>query len=404
MKPIIKVNNVTKIYKIYDNHIDRLKEVVLPWGGVRHSEFKALDDLCLSIYPGEAVGFIGKNGAGKSTLLKILSGVVSPSKGDVEINGKVSAILELGVGFNPEFTGIENIYLNGMMMGFARAEMDKKIGDIIDFADIGEFIKQPIRTYSSGMFARLAFAVAINVKPDILIIDEVLAVGDTRFQIKCIDKMKSLKESGTTIIFVSHATEQIKRFCNKAAWIKNGQIEMIGDSSVVVDHYEDFMKNNDNREVEISLPKDEVKRNTKLFAHKKKEGIIAEIVSIKTNKKEMTTFDKYTVSIEYNIYEDLESEYLLGVAIYTPEREYIFGPNTFLENVKIPSKIGTHKVNYIIEEMPLLAGTYTIDVGLFTNEGLNCIDYKEAFEIFNIYNEYISEGKLYIKHCWEVIK
>ena len=239
---VIKVRDLVKKYNIYDNPMDRLKETLSIRHKCYHREFVALNGLTFDIEKGDAVGILGKNGSGKSTLLKMITGVLTPTSGTIEIKGVISAILELGTGFNMEYTGVENIYLNGTMMGYTKEEVDLRIKDIIEFADIGDFINQPVKIYSSGMFARLAFAVASNVNPDILIVDEALAVGDTRFQIKCIEKMKALKEQGTTVLFVSHATEQIKRFCNKAIWIKDGIIEAQGESSEIADLYEDFMK------------------------------------------------------------------------------------------------------------------------------------------------------------------
>ena len=219
---MIEIKDLVKKYNIYDDPMDRLKETLSIRGKCYHREFVALDGLTFNVEKGDAIGILGKNGSGKSTLLKMVTGVLTPTSGTLNVNGKIAAILELGAGFNMEYSGRENIYLNGTMMGYTKEEMDKRIDGIIEFADIGEFIEQPVKIYSSGMFARLAFAVAINVDPDILIVDEALAVGDTRFQIKCINKMKELKESGTTILFVSHATEQVKRFCNKAIWLKDG--------------------------------------------------------------------------------------------------------------------------------------------------------------------------------------
>ncbi len=240
--PIIEMNHVTKIYQLYNHPMDRLKEGLSLTHRSYHRDHTVLEDFNLAIQRGESVGFIGRNGAGKSTLLKLITGVLSPNSGTIETRGKVAALLELGAGFNMEYTGRQNIYLNGKMMGYSRAQMQNRVDPIIEFADIGEFIDQPVKTYSSGMFARLAFAVSINVSPDILIVDEVLSVGDTRFQMKCIDKMKELKESGTTILFVSHTLEQIKRFCSRAVWMKDGHIEMDGDASEVIDVYDSYMR------------------------------------------------------------------------------------------------------------------------------------------------------------------
>jgi ABC-type polysaccharide/polyol phosphate transport system ATPase subunit len=193
------------------------------------------------IKKGETVGIIGKNGAGKSTLLKIITGVLTPSSGHVHINGRIASLLELGAGFNPEYTGIENIYLQGTLIGYARDEMESKIDDILNFADIGDFVHQPVKMYSSGMFARLAFAVAINVEPDILIVDEALSVGDAAFQNKCIRKMEEIGKKGVTILFVSHDTQTINKFCNYVIWLNNGVVKEKGIPSTILENYMSFM-------------------------------------------------------------------------------------------------------------------------------------------------------------------
>ena len=409
---MIRVKNLVKKYNMYDKPIDRLKETLSLTKKCYHREFVALNGLTFDVEKGDAVGILGKNGSGKSTLLKMITGVLTPTSGEVEINGTISAILELGTGFNMEYTGIENIYLNGTMMGYSREQMDKRIQDIIEFADIGDFINQPVKVYSSGMFARLAFAVASNVNPDILIVDEALAVGDTRFQLKCIEKMKSLKEKGTTILFVSHATEQIKRFCNKAIWIKDGKIEKQGESSEVADLYEDFMKYGsvDNAE-DVRLEKrkgeiveEEVEEDTGEFRMPKNEDTLASIRKVTISKEKLKTFDDLEVEITYDIYRDKIESFLLGAAIYTPSRDYIFGPNTYLEKVEIPNTFGRHRVIYRIPRIPLLGGTYTIDVGIFTDESIVNLDYKTSACEFVITNKYFSEGKFYIEHEWDVLE
>lgn len=420
MSIMIKVDNLVKRYNIYDNPIDRLKETFSITKKSYHREFSALNGISFTVEKGDAIGILGKNGCGKSTLLKMITGVLTPTSGTIEVNGKISAILELGTGFNMEYTGIENIYLNGTMMGYTREEVDAKVNDIVEFADIGEFIKQPVKVYSSGMFARLAFAVAINVDPDILIVDEALAVGDTRFQIKCINKMKELKERGTTILFVSHATEQVKRFCNKAIWIKDGCVNADGPSSEVADLYEDFMKYGevDNKK-DVRISSDESSGNIqdeevvvddfnnaeiKPFKVPNDEDILASIAQVKISKEKLRTFDDLEVEITYDIYRDEIEGFLLGAAIYTPNREYIFGPNTYLEKSTIPNKFGRHKVVYRIPRLTLLGGNYTIDVGIFTDESIVNLDYKQEICKFTVANKYISEGKFYIDHEWKTIE
>ena len=225
---VISVKNLTKTYRLYENTKQRILEGLFPFVKPKHQEFHALDDVSFDIHKGEIVGIIGKNGSGKSTLLKIITGVLQGTSGVVDVKGRVSALLELGSGFNPEYTGLENIYMNGTLMGVTREEMSKRVQEIVDFADIGDFINQPVKNYSSGMFVRLAFAVAINVDADILIVDEALAVGDVAFQAKCMAKMSQIMKKGTTILFVTHDMNTVKRLCQKCIYLKKGKKVMEG--------------------------------------------------------------------------------------------------------------------------------------------------------------------------------
>ena len=233
----IKVENVTKIYRLYDKPIDRLKESINLTHKSYHRPFYALRNISFQVEKGETVGIIGTNGSGKSTILKIITGVLKPSEGTVEVNGRISALLELGAGFDMDYTGIENIYMNGSVLGFSKEEMDRKLQEILDFADIGDFVYQPVKTYSSGMLVRLAFALAINVEPEILIIDEALAVGDAFFQAKCFHKLEKIKKSGTTILFVSHDIISVKKLCSRAVWIERGVMQEVGDAKEVCEKY-----------------------------------------------------------------------------------------------------------------------------------------------------------------------
>ena len=254
----IKVKNLTKVYHLYDNPKDRLKEALNPFKKSYHHDFYAINDINFEIKKGETVGIIGRNGAGKSTLLKIITGVLTSTSGAVDVNGKVSSLLELGAGFNPEMTGMENIFLNGTIMGFSKEDMDSKIDTILEFADIGEFIHQPAKMYSSGMFARLAFAVAINVEPDILIVDEALSVGDIKFQLKCVKKFKELQENEITILFVSHDVLMVRSFCNKAIWLVDGKVKEQGDVTEITAHYNEFMHQDNIKEKDIDVANDDV--------------------------------------------------------------------------------------------------------------------------------------------------
>lgn len=236
----ITLDRITKIYKLYDKPVDRLKEAINPFGRKYHKEFYAVNDVSFSINKNETVGIIGKNGSGKSTLLKMITGVLTPTSGALQVNGSISALLELGAGFNPEYTGIENIYLNGTIRGFSRERIEEKLDDILSFADIGDFVHQPVKIYSSGMFVRLAFAVAINVDPDILIIDEALSVGDIRFQQKCFRKIEELKHN-KTVLFVSHDMATITNYCDRAIWINEGRKLEDGTPRELAKQYQAYM-------------------------------------------------------------------------------------------------------------------------------------------------------------------
>ncbi len=237
----IDVRDVTKIYKLYDKPIDRLKESLNPLHRNYHRDFYALNHISFQVKKGETVGIIGTNGSGKSTILKIITGVLTPTTGTVQVDGVISALLELGAGFNMDYTGIENIYMNGTMMGFSRKEMDEKLQDILDFADIGDFVYQPVKTYSSGMFVRLAFALAINVDPEILIVDEALSVGDVFFQAKCYRRMEEIRKSGTTILMVTHDMGSIIKYCDKVVLLNRGEFVAEGAPGRMVDLYKKIL-------------------------------------------------------------------------------------------------------------------------------------------------------------------
>jgi lipopolysaccharide transport system ATP-binding protein len=246
----IKVTNLTKTYKLYKEPMDRLKESLNPFGKKYHNDFHALKDVSFEIKKGETIGIIGRNGSGKSTLLKIITGVLTPSGGRINVHGKISAILELGAGFNPEMSGLENIYLNTSINGMSRQDTDKKIDEILAFAELSEFIHQPIKTYSSGMKARLGFAVAINIEPDILIVDEALAVGDAAFQRKCFAKMEQIREAGATILFVSHSERSIVSLCSRAIWLSNGEKIIEGKPKLITGLY---MKNANKKVIDRTI-------------------------------------------------------------------------------------------------------------------------------------------------------
>lgn len=239
----IQVQDVSKVYRLYDKPIDRLKESLSVTHKNYHRDFFALNNISFHVKKGETVGIIGTNGSGKSTILKIITGVLTPTSGSVRVSGVISALLELGAGFNMDYTGIENVYMNGTMMGFTRSQMDEKLPDILEFADIGDFVYQPVKTYSSGMFVRLAFALAINVEPEILIVDEALSVGDVFFQAKCYRRMEEIRQDGTTILMVTHDMGSVIKYCDRVVLLNRGQFIAEGAPGKMVDLYKKILAN-----------------------------------------------------------------------------------------------------------------------------------------------------------------
>lgn len=237
MEPVIELAGLAKCYPIYARPLDRLKEMLVRGRRRYHQEFWALDDVSVTIGRGETVGVIGANGSGKSTLLQLVAGVLAPTRGTVTVNGRVAALLELGAGFDPEFSGRDNVYMGGAIMGISRHEMDARFDAIVAFAELGEFIDQPVKTYSSGMYVRLAFALAINVDPEVLLVDEALSVGDAVFQHRCMHKIRELQARGVTILFVSHDTGTVKSICTRAVWLEGGRLVEVGTPEAVVNHY-----------------------------------------------------------------------------------------------------------------------------------------------------------------------
>lgn len=404
---VIDISNVSKIYKLYEQPMDRLKESLSISHKKYHRDHYALKDISFKVNKGDNIGIVGVNGAGKSTLLKIITGIITPSSGTCQVNGKISALLELGAGFNPEYTGIENIYLNGTMMGYSNEEIEQKVPSIIEFAGIGEFINQPIKTYSSGMFARLAFAVAINVEPDILIVDETLSVGDTRFQIKCMNKMREMIEGGTTILFVSHDTNTIKRFCTKAIWLHNGTIFDIGEVNKVCDRYLDFLKlgeafdkNEENivQQSESTLPPFTPGDNIA-------EIIDFKVCSIKSEYVNEFKLDDYIrIEVTYDVYDPNINKPVLGIAIRGIDDDYVCGLNTLLDKVEIPWKYGRNKFQL---EYPYgvraIGGKYYFDVALFDETATVPIQYKSMVQTFTIISKYEGEGRYIIPHRWSTV-
>ncbi|MDB2158894.1 MULTISPECIES: ABC transporter ATP-binding protein [Clostridium] len=387
----IRVENLSKVYKLYDKPIDRMKESLSLTKRKYSREHYALKDITFSVNKGEILGIIGVNGSGKSTLLKIITGVLSASSGDVMVNGIVSALLELGAGFNQEYTGMENIYLNGTMLGISREEIELRIPDILQFADIGEFIHQPVKTYSSGMFARLAFSVAISSNPNILIVDEVLAVGDTKFQVKCLEKIKQLQSEGTTILYVSHDIYSMRNFCNRVMWLNKGQFKMIGQAEDIIQKYKASLMD-----------------NTILTSQKDINSDIINIKNIYLNgraefNQNFVTGDELSIKIEYDLFEKI-NKLVIGIAILDIEGKYVSGVNTKVDKFEFDVDINnTNKVELLYPNLTLLPNTYYIRIAIFEANGITILEEKKiAFELNVISQEYLGEGYALFERKWRV--
>lgn len=318
---IICVEDVSKVYKIYKKPIDRLKEVFHPFKKVYHDEFYALKHVSFDIYKGETVGIIGVNGSGKSTILKIIAGILTPTSGKVHRNGKI-ALLELGTGFNENNTGIENIYMKGLLMGLSTDEIKERLPSILSFAELGDKIYHPVKTYSQGQRARLAFATAIHVEPDVLIADEVLAVGDARFQAKCFNKIHELKEKGVTIILVSHSPELVRKECDRVIWLHNGEVRMIGGPKEVTAAYVNFLNTHDYEKQKESLPNTSNPTPQHKFRKTDFQPIrrwghhvgLIEYVELYNSRGEPTNLleygDKFSIETIFWIPDDVETDFL----------------------------------------------------------------------------------------------
>lgn len=396
MEKAIEVKNLCKNYRVYDSKSSRIKNIINPFAKKEVKEFKALTDVSFHVNKGEIVGIIGNNGAGKSTLLKILTGVSFPSSGEVNVNGRVSSLLELGTGFNPELTGEENIYFNGSLMGLTQDEIDKVKDNIIEFADIGEFINQPVKSYSSGMYARLAFAVAININPDILIVDEILSVGDVGFQKKCMDKFNEFKEAGKTVLYVSHGLETVQTFCERAIWLEKGRVVDIGPSFDIVEKYYDkLMKSDDKEELEtgkfVEFINVEILDNKKVYKKVYKKGKSIEFL------------------VEYEVFNPSVKNAGITIEMRRAYREpceyrnadqFIFSVNSNVDEFTIPWEKGRNKITFKIDSLDVKEGIYYLDAIFSESQNLVALETQEDVVSFEVKNEGESEGFVFLDSTW----
>lgn len=379
----IAVNEVGKAYRVYDRPQDRLKELFSISGKKYFNEFWALDGVSFEINRGETVGIIGRNGSGKSTLLQIICGILKPTRGTVETSGRISALLELGTGFNPEFTGRENVYLNGALMGFTKEEIDCRYRDILDFAEIGDFINQPVKTYSSGMYVRLAFACAVNVDPDILIVDEALSVGDVFFQQKCFRKIADFKERGKTMLLVSHSLEAIQKNCGRAVFLEKGRVMKVGESRDVINHYlettllksetphGDRKKDAPRRARDIPEAEDRCRKkpsyNSNEYRYGNFKAAIVDFSMLDDAGRENTVvISGQPLRFRFEVaFEEAVECPVYGLTVKTKDGVLVYANNTWFSGMHVePGNRGDSVIVEFRQNVNLAAGDYFISVGV----------------------------------------
>jgi len=417
-KIAICADQITKIYKLYEKPSDRMKEALGLTRKKLHKEHYALQGVDMTVYQGETVGIIGTNGSGKSTILKIITGVLNPTKGNLTVNGRISALLELGAGFNMEYNGIENIYLNGTMMGFSKKEIDEKLQDILDFADIGDYVYQPCKTYSSGMFVRLAFAVAINIEPEILIVDEALSVGDVFFQAKCYHKFDEFKKMGKTILFVSHDLSSIAKYCDRVVLLNKGHKLGEGSPKEMIDAYKQVLVGQyEVPEEEDSLLEDSDinKLAAEVSDGKKKAGAKngkaadgnAKLLGVNPDALEYGTKaavihdyyvtdkkgtkssaiikgEEFTLHFKVKFEEDIPAP-IFAFTVKNVRGTEITGTNSMFEKAFLSSvKAGEEKEVTFTQNMDLQGGEYLLSLGVTGYEGEKFEVYHRLYDVINI--------------------
>ncbi|HJP17083.1 MAG: hypothetical protein CMD96_08945 [Gammaproteobacteria bacterium] len=406
-KMIIQADNLYLQYTLPHLKTKTLKDAVfaLIKHGLKNSKFFAINDVSFKVHKGETFGIIGDNGAGKSTLLKVISGILQPDKGTLVTNGVVSSLLELGAGIHPDLTGRENIFLSGSILGLKTKFVKAKYDHIVEFSGLGKFINSSVRSYSTGMYMRLGFSIATILAPDILLIDEILAVGDISFQKKCFQKFNEFKKEGKTILFVSHDLRLVKRICNRTLWIDNGKVVAYGDTGEIISKYINRSREKERKleeSSEYSKRVDQGIRESKAVSIKNIEVIDSQ----NKLREEFSTGDDVIIKVNFNVHEDLDSP-VFGIAILRSDGVYVYGPNTREDNV-YPSvslkkgEKGYFKITY--EKTNLLAGDYFLHIGIFGKDEVFVVDAIEniyGFRIKQNSDENV-EGLIKINHQWEV--
>jgi len=408
---VITVKNVAKKFDVYFDRPVSLKEKLLFRKRSHYEERWVLNDISFEVQKGEALGIIGQNGCGKSTMLKLMTKIMYPDRGSIEIEGRVSSLIELGAGFHPDMTGRENIYTNASIFGLTRKEIEKRVEQIIDFSEIEAYIDNPVRTYSSGMYMRLAFSVAIHVDADILLIDEILAVGDASFQAKCFNKMREIKASGVTIVIVSHGLGEIQQLCEKSIWIEKGLIQEQGSPFNVHPIYLDFMAKKtcpeDHQKIENTS--EEVKQNnldSSISADKISDNKDVEILSVNLldeNNIENGLFETgkpMIIQIKYKVNKPVNKP-VAGIGIFRNDELQCYGTNTFIDRNDIPEMTEDGVISFYIKKNNLIPGEYSLDVAIHTEDGFD-YDNRRKIRVFKMYSSCMDVGVSRLEHEWHI--
>ncbi len=411
MPPAVILKGISKQFKQTTLRRDyiTLKSLFLnpfSWkSGPKEEAQIVFQNLDLEIPRGISLGVIGRNGSGKSTLLKVMTGIYKPDSGSVLVNGRVSSLIELGAGFHPEFTGRENVFINGTILGLSRKEIEKRFDRIVRFAELESFIDVPVRTYSSGMYIRLGFSVAVNVDPDILLVDEVLAVGDESFSRKCIDKMTAFKKAGKTIVLVTHDLPTVERFCDQALWLESGCVQALGDPRQVIDAYrQEVARRDDARFKEEQAPL--ACSGEERFISKNRWGNgdieIIRVRLLDSQGQERHVFqDGEDILLEINFQVHRPTpEVIFGIAIFDGNRTCCYGTNTNLDQIVLPPLPETGRIRVKVEKVHLIEGTYWLDAAVHARDG-HCYDYQSGCSSFAIRSAMKDTGIYRIPHHWE---
>ena len=395
---VISVKNLTKTYKLYANHADRVKETFNPFRKKYHHPFNALNNISFNVKRGEILGIIGRNGSGKSTLLQIICGILQPTSGSIEINGRVSALLELGAGFNPEFTGRQNVYINGAILGLKHEEIEVRLDDIITFAEIGDFIDQPVKTYSSGMYVRLAFSIATSVDPDVLIVDEALSVGDQGFQQKCVDRMMEFRKAGKTMVVCSHSMYLINELCAKSVWLCDGRARSYGKTSKVISEYLAYL---DER-----AGKDDAVIDPASLESSSLPDIMIEDIRLLDDKGRPLEYVKQFQPVVFQIRTRCTGSPLKGhlsIGFERPDGQVVFGTTTKISGLKPVEFVGEQVMELVIPSIPLVGGSYRVKAIVGDQHALRPIHELSSVP-FQIESDHPEIGMLWIEHHWRFLE